>query len=68
MASRTAIETELPFDLNVGKVLEHWTMPFAIRELIANALDESLITGTAEPTIAKDTDRNWRIRDYSPTS
>jgi hypothetical protein len=62
--NRTAIETELPFDLNVGKVLEHWTVPFAIRELIANALDESLITGTAEPTIAKDPDGNWRIRDF----
>ncbi|GEM_PF-6446736 len=28
------------FDLNIEKVLEHWTIPFAIRELIANALDE----------------------------
>ena len=26
------------FDLNIEKVLEHWTIPFAIRELIANAL------------------------------
>ena len=27
------------FDLNIGKVLEHWTVPFAIREVIANALE-----------------------------
>ncbi|HEY0521295.1 MAG TPA: ATP-binding protein [Ilumatobacteraceae bacterium] len=63
-ASRTSIETELPFDLNVGEVLEHWTVAFAIRELIANALDESLITGTADPTITKDPDGRWRIRDF----
>jgi hypothetical protein len=63
-ASRTAIETELPFDLNVGKVLEHWSVPFAIREVIANALDESLLAGTAEPTITKDADGRWRIRDF----
>src|SRR4051812_48247583 len=56
--------TELPFDLNVGKVLEHWTVPFAVREIIANAIDESLITGTADPEIAKDSDGRWRIRDY----
>src|SRR5216117_871880 len=36
------------FDLNIEKVLEHWTIPFAIRELIANALDEQALTGTAE--------------------
>ena len=42
------------FDLNIDKVLEHWTVPFAIRELIANALDEQALTGTAEPVICKD--------------
>ena len=62
--SRTPIVTELPFDLNVGKVLEHWTVPFAIREVIANALDESLITGTADPVIVKDAEGRWCIRDY----
>jgi hypothetical protein len=34
------------FDLNIEKVLEHWTIPLAIRELIANALDEQALTGT----------------------
>jgi hypothetical protein len=37
------------FDLNIEKVLEHWTVPFAIRELIANALDEQALTGTSDP-------------------
>jgi hypothetical protein len=40
---------EQAFDFNVEKVLEHWTVAFAVRELIANALDEQMITGTLEP-------------------
>ncbi|MGH3712910.1 MAG: hypothetical protein ACRDT4_05540 [Micromonosporaceae bacterium] len=40
------------FDLNIEKVLEHWPIPFAVRELIANALDEHLITGTQERHVA----------------
>ena len=55
---------ESAFDLNVGKVLEHWTVAFAIRELIANALDEQVLTGTAGPEIAKDSSGRWYIRDY----
>jgi hypothetical protein len=51
------------FDLNIEKVLEHWTIPFAIRELIANALDEQALTGTAEPMIFKDEDGRWHIAD-----
>jgi hypothetical protein len=52
------------FDLNIGKVLEHWTVPFAIREVIANALDEAALTGTAEPDIFRDDDGRWHVRDY----
>lgn len=52
------------FDLNIGKVLEHWTVPFAIREVIANALDEAALTGTAEPDIFRDGDGRWHVRDY----
>jgi hypothetical protein len=51
------------FDLNIEKVLEHWTVPFAIRELIANALDEQALTGTAEPAIFKDDEGRWHIAD-----
>jgi hypothetical protein len=60
---KTAITAEMPFDLNIGKVLEHWTVPFAIREVIANALDEQVIAGTAEPNIFKDPDGRWHIAD-----
>lgn len=51
------------FDLNIEKVLEHWTVPFAIRELIANALDEQALTGTPDPEIFKDDTGSWHVRD-----
>jgi hypothetical protein len=54
---------EQAFDLNVEKVLEHWSVPFAIRELIANALDEQMITGSQEPSIFKDAGGRWHIVD-----
>lgn len=52
------------FDLNIEKVLEHWTIPHALREIIANALDESILTSTKEPLIFKDEDNKWHIRDF----
>lgn len=52
------------FDLNIGKVLEHWTVPFALREVIANALDEATLSGTADPVISEDDDGRWHIRDH----
>ena len=52
------------FDLNTERVLENWTVAHAIRELIANALDEAALTGTAEPRIEKDAEGRWRIRDF----
>jgi hypothetical protein len=52
------------FDLNIEKVLEHWTVPFAIREVIANALDEQTLTGTADPEIYKDEAGHWHVRDF----
>jgi hypothetical protein len=51
------------FDLNIEKVLEHWTIPFAIRELIANALDEQALSGTAEPAIFREGDGHWHVAD-----
>lgn len=51
------------FDLNIEQVLENWTVAHAIRELIANALDEAALTCTPEPEIAKDRAGRWRIRD-----
>ena len=38
-------------------------MPEAIREVIANALDEAALTGTAEPQIVKRRD-GWHVTDF----
>jgi hypothetical protein len=51
------------FDLNIERVLENWTVAHALREVIANALDEAALTGTAEPEIGKDRDGSWHVRD-----
>ena len=39
------------FDLNIERMLENWTVAHALREVIANALDEQALTGTSEPEI-----------------
>jgi hypothetical protein len=52
------------FDLNVEKVLEHWPVAFALREFISNALDEQVLTGTAEPTVTSGQDGTWTVRDF----
>lgn len=51
------------FDLNIDCILDNWNIEHAIREIIANANDESVLTRTAEPSIIKD-DNMWIIRDY----
>ncbi len=51
------------FDLNIERVLEHWTIAHALREIIANALDEQALTGTADPAIYKDAQGAWHIKD-----
>jgi hypothetical protein len=52
------------FDLNIDKILENWNLSHAVRELIANAIDESVITNTEHPEVIKDEDGWWRIRDF----
>lgn len=52
------------FDLNIEKVLEDWQPHHAIRELIANALDEHILTGTKDIRIHKDKRGRWHVRDY----
>lgn len=52
------------FDLNIEKVLEHWSVPFAIREVVSNALDEQVLTGTADPEIVKLDENSWAITDF----
>jgi hypothetical protein len=34
------------FDFNIERVLENWTVAHALREVIANALNEQALTGT----------------------
>lgn len=52
------------FDLNIEKVLEGWEIYHALREIIANALDEQILTNTKEIELSKDKEGNWRIRDF----
>src|SRR5713101_7949905 len=52
------------FDLNIEKVLEHWSAADALRELIANALDEQALTDTREPEITEEAGGRWHIRDW----
>lgn len=51
------------FDLNTEKVLDTWAISSAIREVIANAVDEMHMSGSEEPTITVEGDE-WVIRDY----
>ena len=52
------------FDLNIERVLENWTVAHALREVIANALDEQALTKTGEPEIFRDNDGRWHVRDW----
>ncbi|MES2255138.1 MAG: hypothetical protein V4559_08865 [Pseudomonadota bacterium] len=51
------------FDLNIEKILEGWENCHAIRELIANALDEQALTSTKDVEIRRTADGAWRVRD-----
>jgi hypothetical protein len=52
------------FDLNIGEVLEAWDVEHALREVIANALDEQILSKTKDIKIFCDTNDLWHIRDY----
>lgn len=56
--------TTRAFDLNIEEVLENWQVEHALREVIANALDEQVISKTAKIEIAADGYGDWHIRDY----
>lgn len=53
----------LSFDLNIVEVLENWAIPHAVREIIANALDEALISNSDDIVIYQKED-GWGIRDF----
>jgi hypothetical protein len=52
------------FDLNIEEVLESWSISHALRELIANALDERALSGSAPIEISRVRSGEWRIRDF----
>ena len=51
------------FDLNIEQVLENWEVYHALREIIANALDEQILTKTKDIEIIKK-DNITKIRDF----
>ncbi|MDQ6786230.1 MAG: ATP-binding protein [Acidobacteriota bacterium] len=52
------------FDLNIEKVLENWDISHALREIIANSLDEQALTKSKDIEIFQDGSNNFHIRDY----
>ncbi len=52
------------FDLNIDTILEHWTKTHALRELIANALDEHTITKNKKDIDIKFDNKKVIITDY----
>ncbi len=52
------------FDLNIERILEGWETCHAIRELIANALDEQALTATRNVEIQQFPGGAWHIRDF----
>jgi hypothetical protein len=52
------------FDLNIDKILENWEVFHAVRELIANAIDEQILTNTRKPMIFQDDAGWWHVRDF----
>tara|TARA_B110000908_G_C10073504_1_gene366202 strand:- start:112 stop:693 length:582 start_codon:yes stop_codon:yes gene_type:complete len=52
------------FDLNIDQMLENWDACHAIREIIANALDERVLTGSQDISILRDSQGQWSIRDF----
>jgi hypothetical protein len=51
------------FDLNIEKILENWEVYHAIREIIANALDEQILMDTQDIQIIKK-NNEWHIIDF----
>lgn len=52
------------FDLNIEKILENWETKHAVREIIANALDEKNLTNSNDIEIYKESSGVWIIRDF----
>lgn len=52
------------FDLNIEQFLESWGPAQAVREIIANALDEQALTRSEDIRILQDRAGTWVIRDF----
>ena len=52
------------FDLNIEEVLDNWEVSHAIREIISNALDEQVLSGTDAISIDKTAAGEWVVRDF----
>lgn len=52
------------FDLNIEEILEDWEVYHALREIIANALDEQALTSSKDIDIFSDRANSWHIRDF----
>ncbi len=52
------------FDLNIEQILEGWEVRHALREIVANALDEQILSTTANVEIECDAGQSWHIRDW----
>ena len=63
MKAQTALRAK-NFDLNIDRILENWEVVHAIRELIANAIDEHVLTKTGKPQILRGETGGWHIRDF----
>ncbi|MBA7531143.1 hypothetical protein ES705_23354 [subsurface metagenome] len=61
---RLKIDNIKKFDLNIEKILEDWEKHHAICEVIANAIDEELLSKTKKIRIFKDNKKQWHIKDY----
>jgi len=55
---------DTPHDLNIEEVLEHWDVEHALREIIANALDEQYLSGSVDIEISEDPRGGSHIRDH----
>lgn len=52
------------FDLNIENILEAWESAHAVRELIANAIDEQQLSETSDIDVFKTDVGSWIVRDY----
>lgn len=64
ISNTTKEDNAKEFDLNIEKILENWEVYHAVREIIANALDEQVLTNTKDISIYKTNDGCWHIIDY----